>query len=109
MGGVGILIYSMVCLGIALGITVAFGCVVRKIMLDKGYTNVWFWCGFFLGVIGIIIALVMPDKGECKKNWNWGRDPKGEAEAINEYKNLYDNGIITYEEFEAKKKQLLGL
>jgi predicted Zn-dependent peptidase len=31
------------------------------------------------------------------------------AQAIREYKKLMDEGIITAEEFEAKKKQLLGL
>ena len=31
------------------------------------------------------------------------------AAAIREYKKLMDDGIITAEEFEAKKKQLLGL
>ena len=32
-----------------------------------------------------------------------------EAEAIEKYKELYDKGVITKAEFEAKKKQLLGL
>ena len=31
------------------------------------------------------------------------------AQAIREYKSLMDDGIITAEEFEAKKKQLLGI
>ena len=31
------------------------------------------------------------------------------AEALREFKKLLDEGIITEEEFEAKKKQLLGL
>ena len=33
----------------------------------------------------------------------------GGADEIKKYKELLDNGIITQEEFEAKKKQLLGL
>ena len=33
----------------------------------------------------------------------------GGADEIKKYKELLDNGIITKEEFEAKKKQLLGL
>ena len=31
------------------------------------------------------------------------------VKAINKYKELLDSGIITQEEFDAKKKQLLGL
>ena len=36
-------------------------------------------------------------------------DEMGKVSAIKEYKALMDEGIITQEEFEAKKKQLLGL
>lgn len=32
-----------------------------------------------------------------------------EAEQIREFKGLLDDGIITEEEFEAKKRQLLGI
>lgn len=35
--------------------------------------------------------------------------PVSDAKSIKEYKELLDSGIITQEEFEAKKKQLLGL
>lgn len=35
--------------------------------------------------------------------------PFSNADEIKKYKNLFDNGIITQEEFEAKKKQLLDL
>lgn len=35
--------------------------------------------------------------------------PYDETEAIKQYKELLDSGIITQEEFDAKKKQLLGL
>jgi predicted Zn-dependent peptidase len=32
-----------------------------------------------------------------------------EADQIKKYKELLDSGVITQEEFDAKKKQLLGL
>ena len=32
-----------------------------------------------------------------------------EADELMKFKNLLDNGIISQEEFEAKKKQLLGI
>lgn len=35
--------------------------------------------------------------------------PQSSADAIKEYKALFDEGIITQEEFEAKKKQILGM
>ncbi|MBE6746149.1 MAG: SHOCT domain-containing protein [Ruminococcaceae bacterium] len=37
------------------------------------------------------------------------KDEKNIAEALKEYKSLLDMGIITQEEFDVKKKQLLGL
>lgn len=33
----------------------------------------------------------------------------GTAEELKNYKELLDSGVITQEEFDAKKKQLLGL
>lgn len=36
-------------------------------------------------------------------------DESARVSAIKEYKELLDEGIITQEEFAAKKKQLLGL
>lgn len=34
---------------------------------------------------------------------------EGNADELKKYKDLLDNNIITQEEFEQKKKQLLGL
>jgi len=41
-----------------------------------------------------------------KDNTNTDRSP---FDVIRKYKELLDEGIITQEEFDAKKKQLLGL
>ena len=35
--------------------------------------------------------------------------PQSNADELKKYKELFDSGVITQEEFEAKKKQLLGL
>ena len=35
--------------------------------------------------------------------------PQSNADELKKYKELFDGGIITQEEFNAKKKQLLGL
>ena len=37
------------------------------------------------------------------------KDNKSETDKIREYKKLLDDGIISQEEFDAKKKELLGL
>ena len=36
-------------------------------------------------------------------------DEKGKISLLKEYKELMDGGVITPEEFETKKKQLLGV
>ncbi|MBQ4158616.1 MAG: SHOCT domain-containing protein [Clostridia bacterium] len=36
-------------------------------------------------------------------------NPQSNADELKEYKDLLDAGILTQEEFDAKKKQLLGL
>ena len=42
-----------------------FGAICIAIIRSKGYEAApfsgWFWCGFFLGVIGLIIAAVKPE------------------------------------------------
>ena len=35
--------------------------------------------------------------------------PQSNADELKKYKELLDSGVITQEEFDAKKKQLLGL
>ena len=48
-------------------------------------------------------------KQEEIKKQAYVMDECNKVSAIKEYKELMDAGIITQEEFEAKKKQLLGL
>ena len=47
--------------------------------------------------------------GENTKRPQNAAEEKSNAEQIREYKELLDSGIIIQEEFDAKKKQLLGL
>ena len=37
------------------------------------------------------------------------KNKNSSVEELKQYKELLDNGVITQEEFEAKKKQLLGI
>lgn len=47
--------------------------------------------------------------GELENNKTSSQDLVSEVDKIRQYKKLLDDGIITVEEFDAKKKQLLGL
>jgi len=70
--------------GILIGVAIAatvWGFVVRYIMKGKGYQNLgtWFCCGFFLGIIGLVIAITRPDlKNQPFQNGNPYANPYGQ-------------------------------
>lgn len=39
-----------------------FGFSVQSIVYNKGYEENWFWLGFFLGIIALLLALAKPDR-----------------------------------------------
>lgn len=153
---------------------VIWGFATNKVIENKGYSENWFWWGFFFGFIAFIVALTKSDAHRSQYSssssiayiepvvksadtWKCGKcgrynsgfscdcgmlrgdnamflkkqaaeKAKAEAEAkakqeqmasdqqeldnlkkIKEYKDLLDSGVISQEEFDAKKKQLLGL
>ena len=95
MGGAELIIMMIPALIIGL----ICGFVSKSQAAKKGYSEAAFFClGFFLGIIGLIIALVLPSKqSEAISN----------ADGILKYKELLDKGVITQEEFEQKKNELL--
>ena len=52
---------------------------------------------------------VLSSKTQCQKSENSAYDEVPAADEILKFKKLLDEGIITQEEFDLKKKQLLGL
>ena len=75
---------NAVVVGILIGVAIAatvWGFVVRYIMKGKGYQNLgtWFCCGFFLGIIGLVIAITRPDlKNQPFQNGNPYANPYGQ-------------------------------
>ena len=176
---------------------IIFGVATKVVITNKGYTENWFWWGFFFGLIALIVACAKPQNidyssfirqpsqstptnhqssygnnlsdttnkvhnDQLLANGGWkcscgrmhasyistcscGRskhevqaaehkkkqeeakiqeelkkqeasqkqtktmDESTKLAAIKEYKELLDMGVITQDEFDAKKKQLLGL
>ena len=67
---------------------------------NKGYSyNVFALLGLLTGVIGLVVAAVLPAKT---------MNDNGNADALIKYKELLDSGVITQVEFEKKKSVLLG-
>ena len=85
---------------IVMMVVCAFG--AQYIMQPKGYSPVASRAlGLFLGPLGIIIALLLPDKSGATSETD-------KAKALREYKALLDEGAISKSEFDAKKRELLG-
>ena len=92
MGGLELMIISVI-----IGIVCGFVC--KSQAANKGYSEAAFFClGFFLGVIGLVIALLLPAKQSTSIT---------NADSLLKYKELLDQGVITQEEFDAKKRELL--
>ena len=86
-----------------------FGFITKHINESKGYTGGFAW-GFFLAVIGIIVVACKPDNRSLShKNDFTPVSGQSVADEIKKYKELYDQGILTSEEFQTKKEQLLKM
>lgn len=97
---------------------------IDKLSISKGYqSDISTLCLILSIFVGIVPPILMQDKmnniikPKTIINDNAASTttsvltatPIGVADEIKKYKELLDSGIITEEEFEAKKKQLLGL
>lgn len=95
---------------ITLILAALLGLIPAKIADDKGYSFVlWWFFGFMLFIVAIVAVMFLKDKNAPEqKSYNlpYAQSPTDE---LIKYKELLDKGVITQEEFEAKKKQLLKL
>lgn len=84
-----LLIFCLVC-----------GFVSANLGKKKGYSyGAFFALGFFLAIIGVVIALVVQDKRSNMAD---------AADGVLKYKQLLDEGIISQEEFDKRKNALLA-
>ena len=90
------------------------GFVCDRIVSGKGYPrneNHGFLWGFLLSVIGVIVCACKPAYPVLTNNQNQYSSQKREqassADALLKYKQLLDSGVLTQEEFDRKKEELL--
>jgi hypothetical protein len=75
-----------------------------KIAQGKGYSyHTYCVIALLLPVVGLVIALALQDKAEQHQP-----SEPDKASALREYKRLLDDGTITQQEFDAKKRELLS-
>ena len=88
--------------------TLVFGVICEKICYEKGRQENGFYYGYFLGIIGLLIALSLKDESNKvvpKNVSNSNTENKyGQLAKLNELK---ENGVLTEEEFEIEKRKIL--
>ncbi len=106
-----ILIGCIVSLGIAAGLA----CIPANIAKKKGYSyGLWWFYGWMLFIVAIIHAAVIPDKNAQQSStrseaYSPSLSSQSVADELKKYKELKDEGVISEEEFQLKKEQLLKL
>ena len=93
---------SFLVIGIVIIILYIIICYIpARIAEKKGYSFAGFLCfALFIAFFpALVVALCLDDR---KK-----KDSNKSAEALIKYKQLYDQGVITEEEFNRKKQELL--
>lgn len=82
-------------------IGVFFGLIAGSLNENKG-CSYWtgFWCGFLLGLIGILIVAVQKDKTEVS-SYN-------PTEALEKLQKLKESGAISEQEFKESKEKILS-
>ena len=105
----GVFISSAICLYYFIVLCIRgliWGFVAHFIAKSKGYDNGFFW-GFFLGLIGLIVVCARPAINKEDEEYNESQIRKNSIESLQKLTDLYDNGMITEEEYKSKKKRLL--
>lgn len=105
------LIGSMIAAGVAF--------IPANIAKKKGYSfGLWWLYGWGLLIVALIHVQFIPDKNESSQQnldnnttttYTSNYSGQSVVDELKKYKELFDQGVITENEFQAKKEQLLKL
>ena len=80
--------------------------IPANIAKNKGYSfGTWWFYGWLLFIVAFIHSLVLKDKNSVS---GMATVQASGADVLKKYKELLDSGAITQEEYEVKKRQILG-
>lgn len=104
---------------VSLIIAAGLGFIPANIAKKKGYSfGLWWFYGWMLFIVAIIHVSLIPDKNVQQTPIHSASSipycppsvsGQSAADELKKYKELKDQGVITEEEFQAKKEQLLKL
>ena len=104
---------------VSLIIAAGLGFIPASIAKKKGYSfGLWWFYGWMLLIVAIIHVSLIPDKNAQQTPIHSASSipycspsvsSQSAADELKKYKELKDQGVITEEEFQAKKEQLLKL
>lgn len=97
---------------ISLIIAAGLGLIPANLAQKKGYSfGLWWFYGWMLFIVAIIHVSLIPDKNAQQAPIHSAPSVsvQGVADELKKYKELKDQGVITEEEFQVKKEQLLKL
>lgn len=99
---------------IYLAIFAGLAFIPANIAKKKGYSfGLWWFYGWMLWIVAIIHVNFIPDKNAPQIPVQQNVTPAqpvstiSAADELKKYKELLDQGVITEDEFQAKKEQLL--
>ena len=95
-------IENALCIILAQGLI--FGFITIAISKSKGYDG-GFWWGFFLGILGLIVVAVRPDKSNPEQDKSV--KAANYTQALERLASMRDHGILTEAEFNEKKQEIL--
>lgn len=95
-------IFVAACISIVLGFI--FGYISRTVAKSKGYAN-GFWWGFFLGLLGLLVVALRPDRSKQMRNKS--NASSNYTQALVRLAGMREQGILTEEEFKEKKQEIL--
>lgn len=103
--------YVIIVLLLSLFTSAGLGCIPASIARRKGYSfGLWWLYGWMLFLVAMIHACFLPDKN--LQNILYKQNDlvhQSAVEELKKYKDLMNQGVITEEEFQNKKKKLLEL
>lgn len=112
--------YYIVIVFVTVLVAAVLGLLPANIAKSKGYNfGLWWFYGWMLFIVAIIHVQFIPDKNVPQTPYmGAGYVPysppmqvsgQSVADELKKYKELFDQGVLTEEEFAAKKEQLLKL